>query len=155
MAKSKNYTPPAIKRPEGHLAPSNFKRPPKDWFQRVLPECRPNLAAFLLFGQLHGRRTSEACRITPDDIDADTWRVRVRDTKTKQEIVLKLAEPVIEQLARYPWRLNQYVFGFSSKSRVYPALRKACKRAGVPYHVPKDARVATPLQPASWRRAGA
>ncbi len=135
---SKTYTPPRIKRPKGHLAPSNFKRPPKDWFQRVLPECPPNLAALLLFCRLHGRRTSEACRITPADLDTDKWRVTVHDTKTCQEIVLRLADAVIEQLERFPWRLNQYVFGFSSKSRLYPALRAACERARVPYHVPKD-----------------
>lgn len=137
---SKTYAPPRIKRPEGHLANSNFQKPPKDWFQRVLPECSPNLAAFLLFCRLHGRRTSEACCITPDDIDADTWQVTVRDTKADQVILIKLSTPIIEQLERYSWRLNQYVFGFSSKSQVYPALRKACARAGVPYHVPKDGR---------------
>ena len=136
---SKTYTPPRITRPKGHLAPSNFKRPPKDWFQRVLPECPPNLAAFLLFCRLHGRRTTEACRITPADIEADTWQVTVMDTKGEQTIRIKLAAPVIEQLSRYSWRLNQYVFGFSSKSRVYKALRPACERAGVEYHVPKDA----------------
>jgi integrase len=108
---SKEYTPPRIRRPKGHLAPSNFQRPPKDWFQRVLPECAPNLATFLLFCRLHGRRTSEACSITPADIDVDAWRVTVRDTKADQVIRIKPAAPVIEQLGRYPWRINQYVFG--------------------------------------------
>jgi integrase len=135
---SKNYHPPRIKRPKGHLARSNFKRPPKDWFQRVLPQCEPHLVAFLLFSRLHGRRTSEACRITPADIDADSWQVTIRDTKVDQDIVLRLAQPVIEALNRYPWRLEKYVFRFSSKSRVYKALRAACARAGAPYHVPKD-----------------
>ncbi len=138
MAESKTFKPPTIRRPQGHLAPSNFKRPPKDWFARIIPHCSPNLAAFLLFCRLHGRRTSEACRIRPADIDSDTWRVQIHDTKTGQEIVQRLADPIIEQLARYPWRLSRYVFGFSSKSKVYPALRKACAAAGVPYHVPKD-----------------
>jgi integrase len=136
--RAKKYIPPRIKRPNSHLARSNFKRPPKDWFPRVLPECEPHLAAFLLFCRLHGRRTSEACRITPADLDADTWRVTVRDTKVGQEIVLRLASPVIEALGRYPWRLEKYVFKFSSKARVYKALKVACARAGVPYHVPKD-----------------
>ena len=135
---AKKYIPPRIKRPRSHLARSNFRRPPKDWFQRVLPECPPHLVAFLLFCRLHGRRTSEACRITPADIDADSWRITVRDTKVGQEIVLRLAEPVIEALGRYPWRLEKYVFKFTSKSRIYKPLRAACARAGVPYHVPKD-----------------
>jgi len=152
---SKEYTPPRIRRPKGHLAPSNFQKPPKDWYQRVLPECAPNLAAFLLFCRLHGRRTSEACKIMPADIDADTWHVTVRDTKVDQVIRIKLSAPVIEQLNLYRWRLNQYVFGFSSKSRIYPALRKACERAGVPYHVPKDRSLAaTASQPASLTKVG-
>jgi integrase len=62
----------------------------------------------------------------------------VWDSKGEQRIRLKLSYPVIAQLERYPWRLNQYVFGFSSKSQVYPELREACARAGVPYFVPKD-----------------
>ncbi len=61
---SKGYTPPRVKRPKGHLAPSNFQRPPKDWFVRVLDECAPHLAAFILFCRLHGRRTSEALGLT-------------------------------------------------------------------------------------------
>ena len=138
-AESKDYRRPRITRPKGWLPKSNFKRPPKDWWMRVLAECEPNLAAFVMFTRLHGRRTSEACRITPTDIDGDTWIVRVTDTKTDQEIVFQLASPVIEQLSLYPWRLNKYVFGFSSKSKVYPKLKEACARAGVPYHVPKDA----------------
>jgi integrase len=138
-AESKDYNPPRIARPKGWLPKSNFKRPPKDWWARVLDECEPSLAAFVLFVRLHGRRTSEACRITPADIDSDTWNVRVTDTKTDQEIVFQLSEPVIEQLKRYPWRFNKYVFGLSSKSKVYPKLKAACARAGVPYHVPKDA----------------
>lgn len=138
-AENATFRSPRVMRPKGWLPKSNFKRPPRDWWARVLPECSPNLAAFVLFVRLHLRRTSEACQIKPQDIDGETWRVTVQDTKEDQEIVFKLAAPVIEQLERYPWRLNQYVFGFSSKSRVYPALREACKRAGVPYHVPKDA----------------
>jgi integrase len=138
-AETKTWKPPTIERPAGYLPDSNFKRPPRDWYARVLPECKPNLAAFLIFGRIHGRRTSEACKIKPDDIDAD-WRVTVFDPKGKQLIRFKLAAPVIDALERYPWRLNQYVFGFSSKSKVYPELREVCNRAGVPYHVPKDAR---------------
>lgn len=138
-AESATFRAPRISRPRGWLAKSNFQRPPRDWWSRVLPHCEPNLAAFVLFTRLHGRRTSEACRIKPEDIDGETWRVTVYDTKEDQQIVFQLAAPVIDQLKRYPWRLNKYVFNFSSKSRVYPALRAACARAGVPYHRPKDA----------------
>jgi hypothetical protein len=138
-AETKQWKPPTIKRPSGYLPPSNFKRPPGDWYQRVLPECPPNLAAYIIFNRVHGRRTSEACKIKPTDIDAD-WRVYVYDPKGKQHIRFKLADSVIEALNRYPWRLNKYVFGFSDKVLLYRALKAACARAGVPYHVPKDTR---------------
>jgi integrase len=137
-AASDDYTAPRIKRPKGHLPPSNFKRPSKDWWARVLPECPPNLVAFVLFCRLHGRRTGEACRITPSDIDAESWQVTVLDTKGKQEIRIKLSQPVINALDLYPWRLNKYVFGFSSRWSVYKPLRNACERAGVEYSRPKD-----------------
>ncbi len=135
---SKEYTPPRIRRPKGHLAPSNFQRPPKDWFARVLAECEPHVAAFILFCRLHGRRTSEALGIKPSDIDADKWRVTIHDTKVGQDIVLTLAAPVVEQLERYPWRLEQFVFKYASRWSIYKPIRKACERAGVPYHRPKD-----------------
>ena len=58
----KGYTAPRFKRPEKHLRPSNFKRPPDDWWARVLPECSPHLKAYHLFCTLHGRRPGEAIR---------------------------------------------------------------------------------------------
>ena len=139
MAETKMFRPPTIKRPKGHLAPSNYVLPPKDWWKRVTDAAEPNLAALLWFWRLHGRRTSEACKIKPEHINKDTWRVEIWDGKGKQKIVLTLSETVVEQLRRYDWWKGQYVFGFSSKSRVYPELRAACKKADVPYHVPKDA----------------
>ncbi len=138
MAEKKDFRPPSIKRPKGHLAPSNFVAPPKDWWKRVVDAAEPNLAAILLFFRLHGRRTSEACNIKPEHMDRDSWRVVVHDSKCKQTIIVQLAAPVIEQLGRYEWWKLQYVFGFSTKSRLYPALKAACERAGVPYSKPKD-----------------
>ena len=35
---SKEYTPPRLKRPKGHLPPSNFRKLPRDWWSRVIPE---------------------------------------------------------------------------------------------------------------------
>ena len=138
-AEGPNFRAPRIQRPKGWLPKSNFKRPPRDWWIRVIPHCKPNLAALVLFLRLHGRRTSEAVRIRPEDIDSETWRVRIRDTKEDQEISFQLAQPVIDALGKYPWRLNRRVFGYSTRWSVYKPLRKACEAAGIPYHVPKDA----------------
>ena len=137
-AETVDYRPPRLKRPKGYLPPSNFIAPRKDWWKRVIEVSEPNLAAILWFWRLHGRRTTEACEIRPEHVDSDTWRVEVWDGKGKQKIVITLAEQVIEQLRKYEWQKQRYVFGFSSKSRVYPKLRAACKQAGVPYSRPKD-----------------
>lgn len=134
-----DFRAPRVNRPKGWLPKSNFKRPPKDWWARVLPHCPANLEAFILFVRLHGRRTSEACSLRAGDIDGDTWRVSFRDTKEDQEISFVLAKPVIDALAKYPWRLNARVFGYQNRWSIYKPLRRACEAAGVPYHVPKDA----------------
>ena len=76
--------------------------------------------------------------IKPSDIDADKWRVTIHDTKVGQDIVLTLAAPVVEQLERYPWRLEKFVFKYASRWSIYKPIRNACERAGVPYHRPKD-----------------
>ena len=134
----KGYTAPRFKRPEKHLRPSNFKRPPDDWWARVLPECSPHLKAYHLFCTLHGRRPGEAIRLTPDDIDAKTWRVFVYDSKVDQRIVLKLHPEVIKVLNTYPWREKERIFGYTSHYGIYNATKRACARAGVGYFCPKD-----------------
>ncbi|MGO9544429.1 MAG: tyrosine-type recombinase/integrase [Rhodomicrobium sp.] len=138
MAETPDYRPPRLKRPKGYLPPSNFVAPPKDWWKRVIEVSEPNLAAILWFWRLIGRRTTEACQIKPEHVDRDTWRVEVWDGKGKQKIMTTLPEEVIEQLRKYEWWKQKYVFGFSSRARVYPKLKAACKRAGVPYSRPKD-----------------
>lgn len=140
FAEGPNFRPPTIKRPKGWLPKSNFKKPPKDWWRRVIAACDdvPNLAALILFMRLHGRRINEACMITPADIDSETWTVAVRDTKTGQDISFQLSAPVIEYLSMCQWRHNEHVFGYASRWSVYKRLRKVCAKAGVPYHVPKD-----------------
>ena len=134
----KDFNPPRIKRPRGWLPPSNFKKPPDDWWARVVPHCSPGLEAFLWFTHAHLRRVSEACSIRPEDIDPVTWKVTLWDSKEEQWISLQLAEPVIKAFDKYEWRKKKYVFGFCDKGKVRKALVKACAKAGVPYHVPKD-----------------
>ena len=134
----KGYNPPRIRRPRGWLAPSNFKKPPPDWWERVLPHCPPWLEGFLLFTRIHMRRVSEACSIKPEDIDPVTWSVLLWDNKEEQKIWFKLAQPVIEALNKYEWQRKRYVFGFCDKGKARKALVKACAEAGVAYHVPKD-----------------
>jgi integrase len=155
---SEEYTPPRLERPRGYLPKSNFKKPPKDWWKRVVAACNadglPHLGALVLFLRLHGRRPSEACRIEPRHIDRETWQVDVCDTKTDQEIRLTLAQPVIDQLSRYAWwekrigkrkkakkdaEVEYRVFGYAHRWAVTKRLKRVCARHKIPYHVPKDA----------------
>ena len=117
---------------------SNFRKPPKTWWRDILPHCELPLAAAILFFRLHGRRTNEGLSITPADIDVDTWHVYIRDTKTGQHIVFRLADTVIEALSTYDWQSLPRVFGFNSDDTFTHHVKRACKRAGIPYHVPKD-----------------
>ena len=134
----KGYNPPRIRRPRGWLAPSNFKKPPEDWWDRAIPHCPPHLEAYIYFTRIHMRRVSEACSIKPEDIDPVTWSVLLWDNKEEQKIWFPLAQPVIDALAKYDWRKRKYVFWLSSKSKVRAAIKAACAKAGVPYHVAKD-----------------
>jgi len=67
-----------------------------------------------------------------------TWRVFVFDTKVGQKITFKLHRLVIEALSAYPWQEGVRVFGYASHTGVITATKKACDRARVPYHCPKD-----------------
>ena len=134
-----DYRPPRIKRPKDSHPPSNFSEPPRDWWRKVVEAASPNLGALILFMRLHGRRIGEACAIRPSDIERETWIVAIADTKTNQRICYPLAKPVIEQLSRYPWWNEEFVFGFRRPANVYYRLALACQKAGIPYHRPKDA----------------
>ncbi|MBI4723485.1 MAG: tyrosine-type recombinase/integrase [Rhodomicrobium sp.] len=138
-AETKEWRPPTFRRPKGSFPETNWKQPPKNWWKAVTATAKPKLAALILFMRIHGRRISEACAIKPEDVDRETWRVTVRDTKVGQVIQFKLATPVIAQLRRYDWQKLDFIFGYASRWSVYKPLRKACRDAGVPYHVPKDA----------------
>jgi hypothetical protein len=135
---SKAFRRPPLKRPANSLPDTPIEIPPDEWYAQILEAAPANIAAYILFNRFHGRRTSEGLKIKPAHVEAD-WHVTVRDNKGKQHIRFRLADEVVEQLNRYPWRLNQYLFGFSSKSRYYKKLKALCKEFGLKYYRPKDA----------------
>ncbi len=139
-AETREWRPPTITRPKGAHPPTNWKQPPKHWWRAVVDHAPPHLAALILFLRLHGRRIGEAVRIEPRDIDrdGDMWIVHIRDTKVGQRITQQLAAPVVEQLKRYEWWTLPRVFGYTNSRSPYDLLKRVCRDAGVPYHVPKD-----------------
>ena len=61
-----------------------------------------------------------------------------RRHEADQKITFQLASPVVEQLKKYPWWLYPRVFKYTHRNGPYDTLKTVCKRAGVPYHRPKD-----------------
>jgi integrase len=132
----KHCPPPALRRPKGHDDAKPIDIPPAGWFERILPECRPNLRALSLFLTLHGRRVKEALTRKPVDFDPLAGTISIMDTKTGVPVLVRLAPIVIEAIQSYDWQSREWLFGYSYRSRrnVLRDLELAAKRAGVPYY---------------------
>ncbi len=134
--------PPRIKRPKRPASQPKriVETPPDDWFDRVLPECKPKLGAFLVFLAFTGARTSEAVRLDWADVDLATCYATIHTTKNGEPRLVRLPVVLVAMLANLPGpKRKGAVFGWSSKSSVYEPLKRACKRAGVPYYIPHAA----------------
>ena len=87
-----------------------------------------------------GMRVSEACRLQPDDVDAESGLLRVREGKGGRERHAMLSPRLLEQLRAY-WREvrppGPYLFpGLNPKRPVHPrsvqrALRSAAQSCGM------------------------
>ncbi|WP_414461740.1 hypothetical protein [Hyphomicrobium sp. DY-1] len=149
-----------LKRPKGHDSLPDLDVPKNDWFRAVLPHANPWLRAFLICGRLHGRRPGEYLNRKREHFDAEARTLLVRDNKGKQNIVINLAEPAWAALMALPDlaeaekirmgdrgketpRLTKskrgYLFGTKWQSTMRNWLLDACKEAGVPYHMAKEA----------------
>lgn len=147
-----------LKRPKGHDSIPELDVPEPDWYRKVIPVANPWLRAFLIVGRLHGRRPGELLNRTRQHFDANARTLNVYDTKGKQHIVLNLAEPAWAAIMALP-DLSQAkaigretpdsprltdtkrlaLFGTNQKTTMRKWLIKACKDAGVPYHMAKEA----------------
>jgi len=124
-----------IERPKGHDAATPLEIPPEDWFDAVLPHCEPELAALLVFLTLTGRRVSEALALHPDDIDLAQRRAILHTTKSGKPAVVKIPGPAMASILAIPnWRGRDRLFRYAHRSNWYPALREACRTAGVRYY---------------------
>jgi integrase len=100
------------------------------------------LAALLLLCTTSGRRTGEAIRCVPDDFDPQRGTLLIGKDKLGNPRLIQLARQVIEALEFYDWQQGPGLFrGYTPRSRrnVFRDLKRACKRAGVPYHTPHKA----------------
>lgn len=152
-AKAKKCGPHVLMRPKGHDAvPEGMKVPDDEWYATVLRHAHPHLTAYLLFVRLHGRRVEEALTAQWPQYNRKLGTLTIRDNKGKQTIAVVLAEPVAAALlAAEKWKrekkegrkthpkLSGYIFGTCHRSTIRFWLRNACKAAGVPYYMPKEA----------------
>ena len=132
----KHCPPPALRRPIGHDNPKPIDIPPPGWFERILPECRPNLRALALFLTLHGRRVKEALTRQPSDFDPIAGTITIPNTKTGVPVFVRLAPIVIEAIQSYDWQGRKWLFGYGYGSRrnVLRDFKLAADRAGVSYY---------------------
>lgn len=160
LSAGKSYAMPMLKRPKGYDSLPELDVPEADWFRDVLPVANPWLRAFLIIGRLHGRRPGELVNRDKSHFNRDAGTLRIRDEKGDQNIVLDLAEPAYFALCAIPEldtakkirvgkdgkgtpRLTkskkEALFGTFHLTTMRKWLLKACKEAGVPYHMAKEA----------------
>lgn len=96
-----------------------------------------HLGALAIFMAYTGRRISECCRLTWDDVDLESREALIRQTKNGEPFTAYLPDSAFLALANLPGREGK-VFGFKSRHYVYVSWRKACKDAKIPYLRPHE-----------------
>ena len=106
--------------------------PPDEWFDRALNASPPALAALIVFLTLTGRRITEAL----EAIDNGDGTTTISKTKSGSPISLIIPEHCnnLLGLGANSKNAGQRLFPYGDRHNVYRELRKACKRAGVPYY---------------------
>jgi hypothetical protein len=142
-----------LRRPEGHGSLPELDVPRDDWYPAVLRVANAWLRAFLIIGRLHGRRPGELLSRTRDHYDPELGTLAIYDGKGDQHIMVQLAEPAIIALNALPdlrtategagkrltHGMRHALFGTFRKETMRAWLKKTCKKAGVRYHMPKEA----------------
>jgi integrase len=109
------------------IAKVPLKIPDDEWFKKLLPHCEPQLRALLLFISLTGRRITEALgAIYHEDGSATIGR-----DKAGHAVSVRVPLCVVALLNL---EANVRLFNYGDRHNVYRSLRRACKRAKVPYY---------------------
>lgn len=102
----------------------------------LLAACHPRLRALVSRLVGLGLRLGEACRMRPEDLDADSWVVSVRGTKTAgSRRVIPVLAPFREMVVA-----SLEAGDFGRYLNVTRDLAKACKRAKIDRCTPNDLR---------------
>lgn len=108
--------------------------------------------ALLLFLHTTGRRVGDALDLEREDVQLDRMRVIIRDPKNGVPALAHLTAEVAAMLAEIMPESGR-VFPYAARSSLYGTLRRAAKKAGLPYlgtHQLGRHSYATTLQEAGW-----
>lgn len=120
-----------IRRPK--VVKVNRKPAPPEWIVALLPHCNERLSAMILFMNLTGARVGEALALTWDDVDLNRAEALIKQTKINQLRLVDLPSVLVAAIANIEGRKGK-VFGYTNRSSVYNAVRRACKKAKLPYY---------------------
>jgi hypothetical protein len=132
------------------VAPPKKQAVDQDYLDALRPHLPPRAYALLMFLHYTGRRVGEAISLTPEQISGD--RVMFGKTKNGKPAIAVMPEQVSKLLAALP-PVNGRVFGYAERSSLYATLRRAARKAGVPYlgtHQVGRHSFATALDAAGW-----
>jgi integrase len=103
-----------------------------EWVQRFMAAAsKPNLAALACFMYLTGARISEALAVSWHDVDFQTRRVLIRQTKVGEERKAHMPAELIAALANIPGERDGLVFSFKSRGSCKGQWARTCRRAGI------------------------
>lgn len=109
------------------------------WLTAFWKNANFRVSAIVLFMTLSGARVTEACRLTPDDVDLARGEAILRKTKSGRSRRIPLAPVLVDALERAMTELvkeidgTKRVFGYADRWSVNQAIERTCKRAGLPY----------------------
>ena len=128
---SDSYKPPLIRKPKvihKTVAPAS-----PEALQRVLDASPPNLRAAMLLMSYGGLRVSEATSVQWSWVNLERAEIIIpaQHVKTRRPKLIALHPVVVEAMRDLP--RTDPVFGYSSRYSLYSTLRRAARRAGVPF----------------------
>jgi integrase len=104
-----------------------LKIPDDEWFEKLLPHCETQLKALLIFLSLTGRRITEALGA----IYHENGTATIGRDKVGNSVNVSVPNSVRNLL---DCKAGIRLFSFGDRHNVYRSLRRACKKANVPYY---------------------
>lgn len=119
-----------------------IKTKPAEWntdeyLAKLLPHCNDRLRAIVLFMTDTGVRISEAVRLIPDAFGRKKGYAYIGMTKNGKPRMVPLGASTLAAIKRImPDNTFDRVFGYTHRTSVNTALKRACIRAGLPKTTP-------------------